>query len=128
VSRVPRRQWVAGLTTGTVQIENPHPGYRFWTDDTLTAPLARELYDPKYMSFKAAYEQVLKDSGMALAFSPNYWVCKPTGEDVKLFRRQIEIGVVSHDGKLFSVEMQGYSCSLEQELKDELKDVKLSIK
>lgn len=127
VGRVPRRQWVAGLIDGTLSVMNA-AGYSFFGGDgRLSMASAKALYFPDYPPLEKVYAAVSSDPSVALAFSQYYWMCAPEGV-VLLFRRGVEMGSVSKEKDTYILNLLDHSCSLEQELKDEIKDVKFTIK
>lgn len=127
VTRVPRRQWVAGLIESTLGMPNA-AGYSFFGPGRLNLAAAKALFFPEYPPLDKVYKAVSEDSTVALAFSPYYWMCNPTKESVQLYRRGIEMGVITKEKDTYILSLLDHSCSLEQELKDEIKDVKFTIK
>lgn len=128
VTRVPRRQWVAGLIEATLGMPNA-AGYSFFGGDgRLNFSAAKALFYPEYPPLEKVYKAVSEDTSVALAFSPVYWMCNPSKENVQLYRRGVEMGVVTKEKDTYILNLLDHSCSLEQELKDEIKDVKFTIR
>lgn len=127
ISRIPRRQWAAGLIPETLSVIN-EAGFRFMPDSgKLSFSMAKALFFPDYPHIDKVFSAVKNDPTISLAFSKFYWLCNPTKEEVILYRRNIELGVLNKIKDTYILNLLDYSCSLQQELKDELKDVKFTI-
>lgn len=127
INRIPKRQWIAGLIESTLSAVNS-AGYTFSNEPGLNSALAKALFFPEYPPLEKVYSAVSSDPKVALAFSPVYWMCSPDKKNVLLYRRGVEMGVVSKEKDTYILNLLDYSCSLEQELKDEIKNVKFTIK
>ena len=127
ISRIPRRQWTAGVTRNTVSAVNP-AGYYFYDGRTLTQSLVEAMFNPTYVEIHKIYDAIKKDSSVCLAFDGRYWLCSTNGRDVELWRKSFKIGKLE---KLSNVEynltLDDFCLSMEQELNDEVKHVRFNL-
>jgi len=125
ICRVPVRQWKVGLVRSTL---------RFLAGDNevpvreLNRTLVKAMYYPDYTTIQKAIALIGADPGASFAISPYYWISFKDKQFV-LNRRAIPVGTITQtDNAEFTVNIFDFSCSLEQEIKDEFKDGKYRIK
>lgn len=126
LSRVPVRQWVVGLTPEVLGARCP-ANNKFIAQ--FTRATVESLFNPAetYVTLEQAFKAVSEKSTLTLAFTPVYWLSSDGGI-ITLWRREIEVGTITKNGESFEIEINDFSMSLMQELKDELKNVKHKIK
>ena len=125
IGRTPNRQWVVGYTPSNLLCSTPFGRLQ---EEYSGASFIHTIFNPTYVEIDKIYKSVAKDTSVSLAFNEKYWLTCPDGKNVELWRKMIKVGTITQEKpSVYTLELDGFCYSMEQELKDEVKNVSFNI-
>lgn len=129
--RIPRRQWVVGLTQNLLGLDIVKSGNKtILGRDRLNDASIKALFKPEYPPIGFCWNLCNSEVGLSAAFTKDYWLFNESKKaGIKILRKNIELGTITSPSKdEYHILINSWCSSFDQELKDELNNVKFTIK